>query len=163
MSAPISHLLDGETVTAVAGEVWSALVGEEEYLLPGFGPVGPAVVGPSSWVTVTGPWNGVVVLTCDQAGTTDLTRAVLQLAPAEELEDGDVDDVLRELANILGGNVKSLLPGPSALGLPETGTPPVRADDEDTCRVSASWRGHDLSITIQGASEAPHTTTEVLS
>ena len=38
----------------------------------------------------------------------------------------------------------------------------LRAEDEDTCRVSASWRGHDLAITIQGASEAPaHPTTEV--
>lgn len=161
MSAPITHLLDGETVTAVAGEVWSALVGEEEYLLPGFGPIDPGISGPSSWVTVTGPWNGVVVLTCAADGTADLARSVLQMGPGEEPTEEDVDDVLRELANILGGNVKSLLPGPSSLGLPETGTPPVRADDEDTCRVTASWRGHDLAITIQGASEAPATTTEV--
>ena len=162
MSAPpITHLLDGETVTAVAGEVWSALVGEEEYLLPGYGPVAPGISGPSSWVSVTGPWNGLVVLTCDEAGTADLTRSVLQMGTDEEPTAEDVDDVLRELANILGGNVKSLLPGPSSLGLPETGPAPVRADDEDTCRVTASWRGHDLAITIQGATEAPATTTEV--
>lgn len=161
MSAPITALLDGETVTAVAGEVWSALVGEEEFLLPRTVPVD----GPSSWVTVTGPWDGVVVLTCGASGTADLTRSVLQLDDDEQPTAEDVDDVLRELANILGGNVKSLLPGPSALGLPETGPAPLRAEDEDTCRVSASWRGHDLAITIQGASasnlQAPATTTEV--
>ena len=162
MSAPITHLLDGETVTAVAGEVWHALVGEEEYLLPGYGPVAPAVSGPSAWVTVTGPWNGVVVLTCDEAGIDDLTRSVLQLPDDEETTAEDIEDVLRELANILGGNVKSLLPGPSVLGLPETGVPPLRGEDEDTCRVAASWRGHDLSITIQGSADGePATTTEV--
>ncbi|SDF88082.1 chemotaxis protein CheX [Klenkia brasiliensis] len=155
MSAPITALIDGETVTAVAGEVWSALVGEEELLLPRAVPVD----GPSSWVTVTGPWDGVVVLTCAASGTADLARSVLQLDDDEQPTAEDVDDVLRELANILGGNVKSLLPGPSALGLPETGPAPLRAEDEDTCRVSASWRGHDLAITIQGASEAPATTT----
>ena len=160
MSAPITHLLDGETVTAVAGEVWSALVGEEEYLVPGYD--GPVVLGPSAWVTVTGPWNGLVVLTCDEAGTEDLTRSVLQMRAEEEVTAEDVDDVLRELANILGGNVKSLLPGPSSLGLPETGAAPLRAADEDTCRIAASWRGHELAITIQGATEAPvFTTTEV--
>ncbi|SSC23341.1 Chemotaxis phosphatase CheX, partial [Klenkia terrae] len=161
VSAPITHLLDGETVTAVAGEVWSALVGEEEYLVPGYGLDGPPVAGPSAWVTVTGPWNGLVVLTCDQAGTADLTRSVLQMRADEEATEEDVDDVLRELANILGGNVKSLLPGPSVLGLPETGAAPLRASDEDTCRVAASWRGHHLAITIQGATEAPVFTTEV--
>jgi len=162
MSAPITALLDGETVTAVAGEVWSALVGEEEFLLPGLGPVAPAVDGPSAWVTVTGPWDGVVVLTCAASGTADLTRSVLQLDDDEQPTAEDVEDVLRELANILGGNVKSLLPGPSALGLPETGPAPLRAEDADTCRVSASWRGHPLAITVQGASEAPaHPTTEV--
>ncbi len=162
MSAVITHLLDGETVTAVAGEVWSALVGGEEHLVPGYGPDGPAVVGPSAWVGVTGPWNGLVVLTCDRAGTADLTRSVLQLRADEVATEEDVDDVLRELANILGGNVKSLLPGPSVLGLPETGVAPLRAADDDTCRVAASWRGHHLAITIQGATEAPVFTTEVL-
>lgn len=163
MSAVITHLLDGEAVTAVAGEVWSALVGEAEHLVPGYARPGPASAGAglSAWVTVTGPWNGLVVLTCDQAGTADLTRSVLRLRADEEATAEDVDDVLRELANILGGNVKSLLPGPSVLGLPETGVAPLRAADDDTCRVAAGWRGHHLAITIQGATEAPVFTTEV--
>ena len=86
---------------------------------------------------------------------------MLQLAPAEELADEDVDDVLRELANILGGNVKSLLPGPSTLGLPQTGTPP--RPGTDVRPVGATWRGHPLTITVQGATEAPvhHPNTEV--
>ncbi len=54
MSAPITHLLDGETVTAVAGEVWTALGGRGGVPPPGFGPVDPGISGPSSWVTVTG-------------------------------------------------------------------------------------------------------------
>ncbi|QNG36612.1 chemotaxis protein CheX [Geodermatophilaceae bacterium NBWT11] len=158
MSAPIATLLDDETVNAVAAEVWSALVGEDEVLVPGDGPVAD---GRSAWVGVEGPWSGLVVLTCSASATDDLTRAVLQLAPAEELADEDVDDVLRELANILGGNVKSLLPGPSTLGLPQTGTPPQPGTDVRP--VGATWRGHPLTITVQGATEAPahHPTTEV--
>ncbi len=160
MTAAIDTLVDPGTVTSVADEVWTALVGADEVLVPGGGPIaGPD--GLSAWVTVTGPWNGAVVLTCSTTATDDLARAVLRLGPGDEPEVEDVDDVLRELANILGGNVKSLLPGPSALGLPETGTPPAAGPDSST--VAASWRGHPLTITVQGATEAPeHVTTEVL-
>ena len=41
------------------------------------------------------------------------------------LDDEDVDDALGELANVVGGNVKAVLPGPSVLGLPEVGTAPA--------------------------------------
>lgn len=159
IATPIDALVDAETVSSVAAEVWSAMVGIDEVLLPTGDPA-PVLDGVSAWVTVTGPWTGAVVLTCGSAGTDDLTRAVLQLGPDEDPLAEDVDDVLRELANILGGNVKSLLPGPSALGLPETGTPPAAGADSST--VTASWRGHPLTITVQGAMEAPEpTTTEV--
>ncbi|KQS66581.1 chemotaxis protein CheX [Modestobacter sp. Leaf380] len=157
MTATIAELITVETVTDVAGEVWSAMVGADEVLVPDGG---SAPAGTSAWVTVTGPWNGAVVLTCSPSATDDLTRAVLQLRPDEEPEAEDVDDVLRELANILGGNVKSLLPGPSVLGLPETGTPPPARPGSST--VAVSWRGHPIAITVQGATEAPElTTTEV--
>ena len=40
------------------------------------------------------------------------------------LDEEDVADALGELANVVGGNVKAVLPGPSVLGLPEVGTAP---------------------------------------
>jgi CheY-specific phosphatase CheX len=156
VTATIAALITPETVTEVAGEVWSAMVGADEVLVP-VGATAPD--GLSAWVTVTGPWNGAVVLTCSPSATEDLARAVLQMGHDEVPDDADVDDVLRELANILGGNVKSLLPGPSSLGLPETGTPPAARPGSST--VAISWRGHPLAITIQGATEAPVFTTEV--
>ena len=41
------------------------------------------------------------------------------------LDDEDVEDGLGELANVVGGNVKAVLPGPSVLGLPEVGSAPA--------------------------------------
>lgn len=161
MTAALDTLLADGTVSSVAAEVWSAMVGAEEVLVPTGDPVADGV---SAWITVSGPWTGAVVLTCSAAATEGLARAVLRLAPEEEALAEDVEDVLRELANILGGNVKSLLPGPSSLGLPETGTPPVAGPDSST--VAAGWRGHPLTITVQGAhnptQQAPEPTiTEV--
>ncbi|HVD28484.1 MAG TPA: chemotaxis protein CheX [Mycobacteriales bacterium] len=38
--------------------------------------------------------------------------------PAEALTDDEVADALGELTNMIGGNLKSLLPGPSRLSMP---------------------------------------------
>ncbi len=39
--------------------------------------------------------------------------------PVDEIDDELVADAIGELVNIIGGNVKALLPTPSRLGLPE--------------------------------------------
>ena len=66
------------------------------------------------------------------------------------LDDEDVEDALGELANVVGGNVKAVLPGPSVLGLPEVGTAPEPGLPADICRVDVLWRGQSLTITVQG-------------
>ena len=71
-------------------------------------------------------------------------------AAPERLDAADVDDALGEIANVVGGNVKAVLPGPSVLGLPRTGTAPEAGEPADTCRVEALWRGRPLTITVQG-------------
>ena len=155
MSAPISELIDSATVQAIADEVWVAMLGEDELPVPL--PADLPVETVSSWVTVSGPWNGAVVLTCAPSTAEELTRVVLRAHLPEHLDSEDVDDALGELANVLGGNIKSLLPGPSQLGLPEVGHTPSSGSPVDTCRVSAVWRGLPLTITVQGVAHAhPH-------
>ena len=151
----ITDLLDAETVSAIADEVWLALVGEDEVLVPLPAPAPAQPV--SAWVEVAGPWSGVVVVTCGRETVEELTRCVLRAHPPEHVEDEDVEDAFGELANVLGGNIKSVLPGPSVLGLPEVGTTPSAGSPADTCRVDAQWRGQSLTITVQGATPAlPH-------
>ena len=69
------------------------------------------------------------------------------------LDEEDIEDGLGELANVVGGNVKAVLPGPSALGLPVVGAAPVAGSD--TCRVDLLWRGRSLTISVQGSAGAP--------
>ncbi|HST99563.1 MAG TPA: chemotaxis protein CheX, partial [Geodermatophilus sp.] len=57
----ITELIDEPTVESIAGEAWVALVGEDEVLVPLPGAFPGDVV--SSWVDMTGPWTGTVVLT----------------------------------------------------------------------------------------------------
>ncbi|MGY1740544.1 MULTISPECIES: chemotaxis protein CheX [unclassified Blastococcus] len=150
----VTALLDEATVTEIAEQAWSALVGEEEFLVPLPAPLPAATL--SSWVTIAGPWNGVVVVTCGRDTAAELTRALLREHAPAQLEAEDVEDALGEIANVVGGNVKAVLPGPSALGLPQTGTtPPPVLTPEDSCRVEVLWRGQPLTITAQGSLGTP--------
>jgi hypothetical protein len=155
VSAPITELLDEETVVGIAEQTWFALVGEDEPVVPSPTPRHAATT--SAWVEVVGPWTGSVVLSCLPETATELTRALLGAQAPAELEREDVEDALGELANVLGGNVKAVLPGPSALGLPEVGTPPSTGSPADTCRVALVWRGQPLTVSVQGAALHPTT------
>jgi chemotaxis protein CheX len=149
----VSTLIDEATVQGIADQTWVALVGENEVLVPL--PGEPFADPVSSWVDIVGPWNGAVVITTGRGTAEELTRCLLREHAPEVLEDEDVEDALGEIANVVGGNVKAVLPGPSVLGLPEIGTPPAAGEPADTCRVEALWRGRPLSVTVQGLAARP--------
>jgi len=145
----ITELIDEPTIQSIAQDAWTALVGEDEILLPIPGALRGDVR--SSWVDIVGPWTGTVVLTTGRETAADLTRALLgEHAPAE-LDEEDIADAFGEIANVVGGNVKAALPGPSALSLPDVGDAPAVRNPADLCRVDVLWRGEPLSISVQGA------------
>jgi chemotaxis protein CheX len=157
----ITQLIDEETVRSIAQEAWSALSGDDEFLVPM--PGGAPDDALSSWVDVDGPWRGSVVLTCGRSTAEQLARCLLAEHAPPVLDEEDIRDGLGELANVVGGNVKGILPGPSVLGLPEVGSAPEAGSPADTCRVDLLWRGQALTISVQGAAGAltdPHDNSE---
>ncbi|GAB3195351.1 hypothetical protein GCM10027261_15410 [Geodermatophilus arenarius] len=147
----VRELIDEATVQGITEQAWCALVGEDEVLVPLPAPL-PADTR-SAWVEIVGPWTGAVVLTCGRGTAQELTRALLREHAPAALEEEDVDDALGELANVVGGNVKAVLPGPSVLGLPETGATPPAGREADTCRVAVLWRGEPLTVSVQSHAE----------
>jgi hypothetical protein len=154
----ITQLIDEETVQSIAQEAWSALIGDEEFLVPL--PGGPPDDAISSWVEIVGPWTGTVVLTCSRSTAEQLSRCLLAEHAPPVLDDEEIQDGLGELANVVGGNVKGVLPGPSVLGLPEVGSAPEAGSPADTCRVDLLWRGQSLTISVQGSAGAPRPTLD---
>lgn len=144
----ITDLIDEGTILSIAGEAWIALVGEDEVLVPLSGRLPVDIV--SSWVDVVGPWTGSVVLTTGRSTAEELSRALLRETAPDVLDDEDVADAFGEIANVVGGNVKASLPGPSALSLPQVGNAPVVRNPADVCRIDLVWRGEPVSISVQG-------------
>lgn len=145
----ITELIDEATIQSIADDAWTALVGEDELLLPLPGELPADVL--SSWVDVVGPWTGSVVLTTGRQTAADLTRALLGETAPELLEYEDVADAFGEIANVVGGNIKAALPGPSGLSLPDVGDAPGVRNPADVCRLDVLWRGQPLTISVQGA------------
>ena len=68
-------------------------------------------------VHLSGPWNGSVLIECDPAQACRLAGRFLSIDPPKTL-DNVVRDVLGELANMIGGNLKSMLCNGMHLSMP---------------------------------------------
>ena len=68
-------------------------------------------------VYYAGPWKGAVLLQCSHEQAIDFTTRLIGIPRPEAVND-DVRDAMGELTNILGGNLKPLLPHGVALSSP---------------------------------------------
>jgi len=68
-------------------------------------------------VQFTGEWEGAVVVGCNESFGRE-AAAALFASSADSVDPAEIADALGELANIIGGNVKPLLPGTASLSLP---------------------------------------------
>jgi chemotaxis protein CheX len=102
-----------------------------------------------AWVAITGPWEGHVMVTCSRTQARNVAAAFLAMS-SDEVPDEDVADVVGELANIVGGNVKSMLPPGCALSTPYfvgEGEGPFRSPDAVcVAELVGRWRNELLSV-----------------
>lgn len=75
----------------------------------------------SACVHISGEWNGSVILSCSATLATTVAGAMFDLEP-EDVDEELLHDAVGEVANMIGGNVKGLVPGPSQLSLPAVAT-----------------------------------------
>ncbi len=140
--------IDGAQISAVAEDVFAALIdGEPGHLYP-VDPVEP--VDPLyAWVDMHADVSGRVVLTVDASTADGLTRALLRLDEAEPVTEEDRVDAFGEVANVVGGNLKALLPVQGTLTLPQVArTAPSFDGARVVDRVPLAWRGQPVDISV---------------
>ena len=71
----------------------------------------------SGAVQVNGSWNGAITIFCSMNLARNAAAQMYNSTP-EGVPDPDVYDAMGELANMIGGNVRALLPEPCQLSLP---------------------------------------------
>ncbi|WP_148615840.1 chemotaxis protein CheX [Nocardioides rubriscoriae] len=139
-------------VQAVVDEVWTTFLGGEPLVpvAPDFDPAG--TFPGSRWdaaVTVSGAWHGLIVVSVNDAVAHAVTQAMLGLDDGDTAAHEDVVDALGELVNVIGGNIKSLMDGPSKLSLPLVAQAPIQAGGiVETCRLDLAWGSHRVWVTV---------------
>lgn len=77
----------------------------------------PAACECAASVRIEGAWNGSLVVCCSRLLAQRVATTMFQ-CEENEAREALWSDALGEIANIIGGNVKAMLPAPSQLGLP---------------------------------------------
>ncbi len=107
-----------EHIREVTESIWSNMLGA--HIAPCVIRQGAAAPQPyvRGCVHIYGGWEGAITIGCSRAFARRAAGVMFELAP-EAASPDEVRDALGELANIVGGNIKAMLPGPSKLSLPD--------------------------------------------
>jgi len=77
----------------------------------------PAPDALTAAIYFAGTWKGAVLLECTRPQAFEFTHRLMSIDPPASIND-DVRDALGELANMLAGNLKSILPHGIGLSMP---------------------------------------------
>ncbi len=150
----MTYIPSADDLEVITRGVWTTFLdGDPAGLLPGgTGADGDRVTG---CVHLSGAYTGSIMLQCSGPAARDAAAALFSMQPADVTQT-EVVDAIGELANMVGGNVKSMLPGPSALSLPAVVHGQLAVPGAQVVReVQLTWRGEPLVVSLwQQAAQA---------
>ncbi|AGZ46367.1 chemotaxis protein CheX [Actinoplanes friuliensis] len=147
----VEALVSADDLAEMVEQVWVSYLDPE-----GVAPLVPngEVKQPSevhSTVSITGTWHGHLVYASSREAAKKAAAAFLAMEP-DEVGQEDISDVLGELANIVGGNVKAMLPAGCFLSLPTVVLAPDTASyypaAERISGLYGIWDGEPVSISM---------------
>ncbi|MGQ0632587.1 MAG: chemotaxis protein CheX [Sporichthyaceae bacterium] len=136
-------------------EVWSALFAEDDRIdnFTGDDPDAelPPLVGAviTATVHISGDWQGRVRICTTADGAAAITAALLDVEEGV-LGPADLADAIGELANIVGGSVKSCVNGSSVLSLPVVVTAATQPNPvADTLAIRTHWLEYPIDVRVE--------------
>lgn len=107
-------LFRSDQLFEVVESIWDSMLGLPVSMRGGEGLVHDAA-GLIASVQISGAWNGVVLFLPTERFA---RRAATLMLAKDQLETAELLDAVAELCNMIGGGIKTMLPGPSHLSLP---------------------------------------------
>ncbi len=102
-------------------------------------------------VQISGGFAGAVHLICARSVVRAAAAQMFSM-PESDLGNEDIRDALGELANMVGGNLKTLLPGSEFISLPTviegSDYDVARLDSDVVTRTEASYEGQSLRAVL---------------
>jgi chemotaxis protein CheX len=105
-----------DDVVAITQNIFSTMIQMETYPVSVDSPIEPEteMVG---CIQIVGEWCGTILLKTPVALASVAGSRMLML-DENEVAEADRQDTIAELTNMIGGNIKSIVPSPSSLSLP---------------------------------------------
>jgi chemotaxis protein CheX len=142
--------LNGESLMDLVAKSWTVYFGRPDgEALTRIDDPGPLDLVAS--VSLTGAWDGHVIIGMTEAAAATVAAAMLDLDPATVTDD-DINDATGEWVNVVGGNAKSLLPQPCQLSLPMTSRSGSRIRYPGTrvlCSLSLALQGEPVTVSVR--------------
>jgi chemotaxis protein CheX len=150
------HDLDDSQLLEVTEFVWNSTLGLILEPAPREEPASDEGARVSAVVDITGAWAGSIHLTTTtkMAG---LAAARMFGCGEDEVSEPERLDAVGELANQIGGSVKSLLPGPCSLSLPRVwvGVDDPTGAGRPAGLLAASSDGHPVEVVVVEGDAVP--------
>lgn len=137
--------LANDDLRGLVDDIWSSLF---EAPLDGDAGLPEDVV--TAYVDIRGGWQGRVLVATTTEGALALAAHMLRI-PRNAVAEADLADAIGELANIVGGSVKSCVDGQSSLSLPNVSRYAPGAAGPDALEVLATWNDHPLCVRVAPA------------
>lgn len=150
----MTYIPSADDLEVITREVWTSFLDGDPagLLLAGGTDGGERITG---CVHLSGAYTGSIMLSCSASAARHAAAALFAIEPGDVAQT-EIVDAIGELANMVGGNVKSMLPGPSALSLPAVVQGHLSVPGAQVVReVHLSWRNEPLAVSLwQQAVEA---------
>lgn len=110
-------------------------------------------------ISISGDWNGAVIVTVPQALAREIAAAMFAL-DSDALTEAEVQDAVGELSNMVGGATKTMIGGSCSISLPSV-TEGLRyrvsiPGAREVANARFDSNGNLLSVSVvQGASKSP--------
>jgi chemotaxis protein CheX len=106
-----------QDLVQIIESVWQTTVGAELITLPVDSHGSPPASALTATIYFKGAWPGLLMCTCSEKMARQIAAAMFQQSE-DAASAEDVRDAIGEIVNILGGNLKAILPPPCILSLP---------------------------------------------
>lgn len=106
-------------------------------------------------IQISGEWQGVVAMSIEHDLAQQLAGKMFSLKE-EQVSDQDINDSVSEMMNIIGGNLKSMLPQPNQLALPIVDLKGARLNfpfTKQLSQVAFDCMGKKFSVAIHQVTE----------
>ncbi|HEY8730251.1 MAG TPA: chemotaxis protein CheX [Acidothermaceae bacterium] len=144
----MTYIPSADDLEVITREVWTSFLdGDPSGLVPrdGDDATEDKVTG---CVHLSGAYTGAIMLQCSPPAARDAAAALFSVSP-DDVTPAEVVDAMGEIANMVGGNVKSMLPGPSTLSLPSVIHGRLSLPGSQVVReVTLAWRTQPLTVSL---------------